>query len=402
MATFTPLLRKQNSLKSGEYPLMIRVIINRKPIYLTSGIRLQIDQWDDKQRKIKKHPNSKLLNNKLSKSLYEIQSKLIELESNNPYITASEFKKIISGENNTESFSEYFKTYIAVLIEQEKYGTHDKFEAVLRKLTKYRKGGDIKFNELNVEFLKKYESYLRNSLKNSTNTIHGNFTIIRKLINDAIREGLMKLDQNPFLKYPLKLEKTNRIFLTEDEILEIKTTLFDNNSIEHQVKNMFLFSCFQGGIRISDLLLLKKKAIEDDRINIIMHKTKEPINIKLLDKSKEILKQYIEKREPEDYIFPFLVNGVNDKSTLERFNSISSKTAHINAVLKKVIKKAGINKNVTFHIARHSFATNALKRGIRLEYVSKILGHGSLKTTIIYAKIVNSDIDKSMDELNVE
>ncbi len=400
MATFTPLLKKQNSLKSGEYPLMIRVIINRKPIYISTGIRLHIDQWDDKQRKIKKHPNSKLLNNKLAKCLYDIQSKLIELESNNPYITASEFKKIISGENNTESFSDYFKNYIVVLLEQEKYGTHDKFEAVYRKLIKYRKGKEIKFNEINVEFLKKYDSYLRNILKNSTNTIHGNFRIIRKLINDAVREGLMKIDQNPFLKYPLKLEKTNRIFLTEEEILAIKATDFEVNSIEYHVRNMFLFSCFQGGIRISDLLLLKKKAIEEDRLNLIMHKTKEPINIKLLDKSKEILNKYINEIHPDDYIFPFLVNGVNDTNNLIRFNSISSKTAHINAILKKVIKKAGINKSVTFHIARHSFATIALKKGIRLEHVSKILGHGSLKTTTIYAKIVNSDIDKSMDELN--
>ncbi len=400
MATFTPLLRKQNSLKSGEFPLMIRVIINRKPIYITSGIRLHIDQWDDKQRKIKKHPNSKQLNNKLARCIYDIQSKLIELESNNPYITASEFKKIISGENNTESFSDYFKNYINVLLEQEKYGTHDKSEAVFRKLIKYKKGKDIKFNELNVEFLKKYESYLRNTLKNSTNTIHGNFRIIRKLVNDAIREGLMKFDQNPFLKYPLKLEKTNRIFLTEEEISMIKNTTFDLKSIEYHVKNMFLFSCYQGGIRISDLLLLKKKAIEKDRLNLIMNKTKEPLNNKLLDKSKEILNQYLGTIEPDDYIFPFLVNNINDRNNLERFNAISSKTAHINAVLKRVIQKAGINKNVTFHIARHSFATNALKRGIRLEYVSKILGHGSLKTTTIYAKIVNSDIDKSMDELN--
>ena len=104
--------------------------------------------------------------------------------------------------------------------------------------------------------------------------------------------------------------------------------------------------------------------------------------------------------KPADYIFPFLKNNLDYSDPTVLFNAISSNTACANKNLKMIGAKAGIEKHISFHSSRHTFATRALKKGMRIEYVSKLLGHTNLKTTQIYAKIVNEELDKAMDVFN--
>ena len=160
---------------------------------------------------------------------------------------------------------------------------------------------------------------------------------------------------------------------------------------------MFLFACYACGLRVSDLLTLKWTSISDTHIEIKVRKTKRTHSFKLHEKAIEILEEY---REPDRlYVFPFLKeNAENDLKELDR--QISSCTAYYNKDLKKIAAKCEIDKSLSSHIARHTFATIALRQGMRIEFVSKLLGHSSIKITQKYSKIVNEDLDEAIDKLD--
>ena len=109
---------------------------------------------------------------------------------------------------------------------------------------------------------------------------------------------------------------------------------------------------------------------------------------------------YNPKKKDSDFVFPLLKNSIDYSDATTLFKAISSNTAHANKNLKLIANKAEISKSISFHSSRHSFATRALRKGIRIEYVSKLLGHSSIKTTQIYTKIINSELDNAMDIFN--
>ena len=153
---------------------------------------------------------------------------------------------------------------------------------------------------------------------------------------------------------------------------------------------MYVFACYTGGLRISDVLQLKWENYDNDKISIRTMKTDDILSIKVPNKAKEILNKYHKPdSQPSDYIFPVMKNNMDYSNPKVLFNAISSGTAYANKDLYSLSKKCEFTKNIHFHTSRHTFATLALKKGMRIEYVSKLMAHSSIKTTQIYAKIVN-------------
>ena len=164
---------------------------------------------------------------------------------------------------------------------------------------------------------------------------------------------------------------------------------------------MYIFAAYAGGLRISDVLQLKWQNFNGTHVTITTQKTKEQVSIKLPNKALDYIQKYQRAdAKPTDYIFPFLKNDIDYSKGASLFNAISSNTAYANKNLKIIAEKAGIEKHISFHTSRHTFATRALRKGMRIEYVSKLLGHTAIKTTQVYAKIVNSELDKAMDIFN--
>ena len=129
-----------------------------------------------------------------------------------------------------------------------------------------------------------------------------------------------------------------------------------------------------------------------------MQKTGNPLNVKVPNTGLAILEKYKQPdSDKEDFIFPILKNELDYSNPHFMFKAISSATAYTNKDLKEIARLAKITKNVHFHTSRHTFATRAIRKGMRMEYASKILGHSNLKTTQIYAKIVNEELDKAME-----
>jgi integrase/recombinase XerD len=398
MATVRLILKKDKLNKEGEAPLYIRIIKDRKAKFISLGIKIKPKDWNEKQARVKKsHPNSQRMNNFLAHKIAEAEGIALEMETASKFVSPKSLKESILGKN-PQSFLEYFQKYVDDVEKNGKFSFYKKVKAVYSKLCNYTGDDDLTFNDLTVTFLKRYESYLAEKLFNSTNTIYSNLKVIRKVVNDAVNEDLLALDKNPFNKYKLKQEKTTKEFLTEEEILRIESLDLDEKSMRNHHRNIYVFATYAGGLRISDLLQLKWEDYDGERIIMTTQKTNNTVSIKLPEKAKEIIEFYIPKKpKSENYIFPFLKND-RPYTQKEIYNAVSSHNAYANKDLKVIAKMAEINKKLHFHTSRHTFATRALKKGMRIEYVSRLLGHSSIKTTQVYAKIVNKDLDDAMDE----
>lgn len=398
MASVTVILRKNKPKPNNEFPLYLRIIKNRKSVFESLGINVLEVLWDDVNKRVKgKYPNSARVNNIIAKKIAEANDKVLELDGKAGGV--KQIKKELS-QKVTGSFVDYFNEYLGELERAQIAGTHRKSKSILKKMTDYNKQRDISFNELDLQFLKNYEKHLR-KLGNSTNTIHANFRVIRMLLNRAVKEDVILIQNNPFQKFKSKKESVEKIFLTENELNAFESISISGPTQKiHQ--DMFVFACYTGGIRISDLLKLKWENFDGKHINIFIQKTKNHLSISVPTKGLIIINKYKPKDEDQSngYIFPILKNGDDLSKPQDLLTKISSATAHANKNLKSFAKIAKIEKTITFHSSRHTWATRALSKGMPVTHVSKLMGHANLQVTMGYAKIVNKDLDDAMEVFN--
>ena len=402
MASVSLLLKKNKDNEKGEMPIYLRIIKGRKAKFISLGYKVLPNLWDAKKQRVKKaYPNSGRVNAFLGKKVAEAENVAVTMETSKKFVSSKKIKQNIVG-GDSISFIKYMEQYINDLNEKDKTGTHNKAKSVLEKLKDYIDPvKELLFDEFDLQFLKKYEQYLRNELKNKPNTIHANLKIFRKIFNDAVREEVIEPNDNPFLRFKLTTETTTKEYLTEEEIKKIDELELTEGTVMFHHRNIYIFACYAGGIRISDILQLRWQNFDGVHINLTTQKTKETIPIKLPNRALEIVKQYASyqpEKKNTDFIFPFLKNDIDySKNPSLLFNAISSNTAYANKDLKLIATKAKVKKHLSFHSSRHTFATMALRKGMRIEYVSKLMGHTAIKTTQVYTKIVNSELDKAMD-----
>ncbi|MBD2701876.1 integrase catalytic domain-containing protein [Spirosoma sp. BT702] len=203
----------------------------------------------------------------------------------------------------------------------------------------------------------------------------------------------------------LKVRTANQ-WMREASKQHVPQRLFDSfwhqGELRHESSLDVFVRLLCGWLRTSDLLQLRWKNFTSTHIVITIYKTRDQLSINLPKRALEILDFYkpITGPDPDAFIFPFLDRSVDYTDKRILFNAISSNTAYANKNLKKLATIAEINKEISFHTSRHTFATRALRKGIPMEYVSKLMGHASLKTTQIYAKVVNEELDKAMKVFN--
>jgi integrase/recombinase XerD len=253
------------------------------------------------------------------------------------------------------------------------------------------KTSDVYLENLNYQFIIGFENFLRNYVcKKSLRKIGNNTTIkhikrLRKMINMAI--ALEWLNKDPFIKFKAKLEKREREFLTQIE-LEFIEDYESKISRLDLVKDLFLFSCYTGIAYVDIMELTNKNILKGIDGNLWIEttrvKTKTTVRLPLLEVPETILSKYKTdiRAIAIDKLFPKISNQ------------------KLNSYLKEIADLCGITKNLTFHMARHTFATTvALTNGVPIESVSKMLGHTKLTTTQIYAKVIESKVREDMSRL---
>lgn len=404
MATIRAVLKKNKKKINGLIPIYLRIIEGEKNTFKSTGIDVLLDAWDEKNQKVRsKHPNSGRMNQMIAKKISELEDLRLQLDGTRGLGKAvkSISKKKVS--DNKLSFSMFFKEYVDQQKIDKKFGTHKKVESVLKKFNDYNVQKDVKFSDFTLDYLKNYENYLR-SLSNTTNTIHANLKVFRMLFNKAVELDIIPIQNNPFGKHKLKTEKVEKSFLTQEEVNKIDAFLVTKGSKMEAHKDMFVFACYAGGIRISDLLQLRIERYDRTSkvISFFVHKTKNDHTIKLPKRAVEIIERYIPKGKTNGYIFDLLDEYVYNAAADLLLTKISSATAYANKNLKTIKDKAGIEKSISFHSSRHTFGTLAVSNGIGIQMISKIMVHSNLTTTLGYAKIIDAQMYLEMDKMDGE
>jgi integrase/recombinase XerD len=395
-------LNNKSNKDSNEHKLMLRITVDRKHSRIAldySVLESHFIQNPKQSNKYIRHGNAKhqTINDHIGKKIQQAIDAAESLEKEGKQITAKAIKQRMLRPKSS-SFSHFLSDQIKNLLRSNNIGNYKKHKVIEKVLKEYVNEEDIAFQEIDVKFLNEFQSYLKVNGRNQT-TIHGYLKIIRAIFYKAIEYGLITQFQNPFLSFRLKLGKPDRSKLTEDEIKIIEELKLPEGDLIWHVRNTFMFAFYTAGIRISDLLMLKWSNILNGRLIYQMHKTGKVHSLKITDQAKKILNYYGPK-EVDEYIFPFFRSDIDYTNPMFLHNQISAKTALINKYLKFIAEKAGINKNISTHTARHSFADIARKKTNNIYNLSKTLGHSDLKITEAYLASFDEDaVDSTLDDV---
>ncbi len=404
MATIRAVLKKNKIKANGLIPIYLRIIEGEKNTFKSTGLDVSADAWDEKNSKVRsKHPNSARMNHLIAKKISELEDIRIQLDGKHGIGKEVKAQSVKKQGNEKHSFTHFFQEYVDQQKVDKKFGTHRKVQSILKKFKDYNKQKDVQFSNFTLDYLKDYEKYLR-SIGNSTGTIHANLKVFRMLFNRAVELDIIPIQNNPFAKHKLKTEKVEKSFLTQAEVNAIDQVDLSPGTKMEVHRDMFVFACYAGGIRISDLLQLRIERYDRTTkvISFFVHKTKNDHTIKLPKRAAEILERYLSDGKTSGYIFGLLDESVFKATADIILTKISSATAYANKNLKTIKVKAGIEKSMSFHSSRHSFGTLAVSNGMGIQMISKIMVHSNLTTTLGYAKIVDAQMYSEMDKMNQE
>ncbi len=387
---FYPASDRKNLL--GEYPIYIRITVNRRKVEIATKQTLKnLSDWDDITQRVRlKTPINAFLN-KIEADITKVYD---GLKFKGKPITATIIKDLFLGRGKTiPTLTEYMDRFYSegILANPEMAETTKKnYKTTITHINSYLDYSNqkkITLAELDNRFIRALDTFListpivnsiRTLRRNTVNKYHFKF---RTIINVALEEGL--IEKSPFINVKIKNEDSTRTFLTKPELEAIKEHSLSGNESLKRVRDIFLFSVYTG-LRFFDAIQLKEENIESDGkklwINIRQQKTKEFIRIPILKPAVEIYEKHLIERSTTGYVLPRISNQ------------------KINAYLKTIAELVGLKKKLTHHVARHTAATTIfLANGVPLEVVSRQLGHSSIKTTQIYAKITNDMLSKAAD-----
>jgi integrase/recombinase XerD len=376
--------------------IYIRITVNRKKAELSTGLTVDPNYWDETKQRSSK-------DKKLNEELVFIENALMDIKRQLQYshktVSAKIIKDIYTGAHAVrkgvvECFEEYIEKMIS-LPQQYSKGTVIAYRSTCKHLKGFlekNKVKDVLLEDVDYKFISDFDYFLltvinpQHKRPMERNTANKQHQRLKTVLFSAMREGY--LEKNPYKEHKLKNTKTNRAFLTEDELDLLKSHPLGDNASLQKVRDIFLFSVYSG-LRFGDASGLKVTHIRKDKdgnfwIQKVQGKTAEQLNIPLLKPALEIVNKYDnEERKVTGYILPRISNQ------------------KVNTYLKTIAELVGIDKELTHHIARHTFATTVtLSNNVPIEIVSKMLGHTNIRTTQIYAKITNAYMTKIADQLN--
>ncbi len=263
-----------------------------------------------------------------------------------------------------------FISYFEQLSNKKEPSTKVAWDNTLKHIIEFQ-GKKLTFEEVTMSWVERFLEYLRRDLSN--NSVLTYFNKINATLNQAVKEKIIVENPIKYVHKPKK-EETEIVYLTKDEVQEIiKTEFWDNDA-----KNAFLFGCYTG-LRASDIQNLKWKHIKDNKIQLVQTKTKNTVYIPLNPNAQMIL-----EKQKQNRVFVF---------------KLSNHVPSINRTVKKMIKRTNIDKHVHFHCSRHTFATLLVSEGVDIFTISKLMGHRDIKSTMVYAKVMDEKKEKAVNSM---
>ena len=387
---------KKSRPKGEKYPIYLRFTYNFKRVEISTGIFVKSDLWDEKVALcVGKSTFAESVNNQLRKTQTKLMDTYNRLVSLDEEFDVVDLKNAFLGKDKKrggviEIFDYYLDTiknnigkgYAKITLKHYKVSRH-KVMLYIKSIGR----NDFPLEKVKYEFLNGFDMYLKSNYNVHQNTAWNYHKHLRRVMNLAV--AMEYIDKNPYAQFKVKLEPTRREFISMKDLRAIESRKIEKGTGSLEiVRDAFVFACYTG-LSYADINKLSAKHLEvDDNgkewIIIRRSKNSNRCMIPLFPNAKMILKKY--KDYPDEMLkgrlLPILCN--------QKMNEYLKKLAHL----------CNVKKRLTMHVARHTFATSVtLSNGVPIETVSKVLGHTSLKTTQIYAKVLAHKISSDMDDL---
>jgi len=387
----------RKNARNEEALIYARITVNQKRANISLKRRVPLGLWDIKKNRCKgSSPNARQINEYLDQTYTKFFQIYQDLKYAEKLITSQLIKAHFVGDNENDktlqNLIDYHHSKIKNTLAKgtiRNFGVTQNY--IAKFLNKRKKTNDVYLRELDFKFLCDFENFLSNYWPSgppnslSQNTIMKHIQRLRKMVTLAYH--IEWIEKDPFVRWKPVFEKREREFLSEKELSDMEIFEFTIDRLD-RVRDLFVFSCYTG-ISYVDIVNLTQENVVvgmdgNDWIFTRRKKTKSPVKVPLLEGAKEIIEKY--RQHPMTMIsgtlFPVITNE------------------KLNAYLKEVAHYVGIKKNLTFHMARHTFATTVtLSNGVPIETVSKLLGHSKLASTQIYARVIDSKISNDMEIL---
>lgn len=388
---------KSKVLKNNESPLMIRVCKDRKRKYISIGLSINPIYWDFTKNAPKPQcPNKEALTTLITQKLHAYSEQIMEFKAMDRDYTASTLVEKVSKPSKLKTVGEVFLEQMQALRDAQRLSYMLTIQQTYNSLMEFNKHLNIYFVDIDVPWLKRYETWLRKHGL-SGNTIKGRFVDIRTMYNIAVDENLVKVEHYPFRKFKIsKLQQeTAKRAITKEDVTRIMEYNTKNKLVQFAI-DIFTFSYIMGGINFVDIASLTKENIMDNRLVYIRQKTKKLIQLPLQDKAIELIEKYHDDDNP--HLFPILL--AYHKTEQQRLNRVHKVIVNVNKRLKKIGKELELPITLTTYVARHSHATILKKAGVATSIISESLGHSSEKVTQIYLdSFGNEQMDDAMKNL---
>ena len=374
-------------LKDGTGSIKLRITYNRIPKYYTTGV---IVSESDYQSICSNKPRLELRDKK--RFVFSYLKKAHDIIVGLDEFSFVAFDKKYKSNRKSNDILSYFDSYMEQMKQENRYGTAESYWCAKNKLMAFTKSSSIPFETIDVAFLKRFEKWML-SKKCGPTTVGFYCRCIKKLFNDAIRDGDVKREKYPFgdIKknlytppQPRNIKKALPLSALK-KIIEYQPI---EGSPEHYYRDIWVFSYLGNGINMKDICLLKYKDFHGDSIHFERAKTintsrrSKPISISLIDQSSAIISRWCNPKVDQDtFIFPIL-DGI--ESVDKQRDKVKLFTKMVNKYIKRIAGEVGIEDQISTYSARHSFATVLKRSGTNLAYISEALGHNNLKTTESY------------------
>ena len=388
-------IKKSKIKANGTVPIYLRITIDGKPKEIASKRYIQPDKWDNKLQKVSGSSEEvKSLNLYLKTLEQQVYDAHHTLMKDKTIATASSLKTKLQGIGQKARmlvpiFQDHNDKIGSLVGKEYAAGTLERYKTSLRHTIEFLQWkysiSDIAIEKIDYAFISEYEFYLRSIRNCANNTAVKYMKNFDKIIKICIaNEWILK---NPFVNYKSKVREVEREFLSQEEIQKIYSKVFVSDRL-NLVRDIFIFSCYTGlaYIDVKQLTRLNISIGIDSEKWIFTHrqKTETASRIPLLPIPQELIQKYATHPQclNENKLLPILSNQ------------------KMNSYLKEIADVCGIQKELTFHIARHTFATTiTLSKGVPIETVSKMLGNKNIQTTQHYAKILDKKVSDDMQNL---
>lgn len=378
--------------KSGRVPILMQLTIGQQTCHISTKQNILPEKWGD-GKPIGHTREDQAITAVLEEIRTKAYNKFLQLQGQNINVTPERLKQALLGKDQVqprgyvEIFDQWLVEYSKMVGITTSKRTLDKYILVRNRLQDYIASQlgvkDISLEEVTPKFLSNFDNYLRVEYNMANNHAMKIRQKLRTIYKVAIDNGWVS--KNPFSTVKIHFDPVERDVLTKSELAALIQTDMIFDRLE-KMRDVFVFACFTGLAHCDVAGLTKENIITDEAGQVWLkthrQKTSEVVDIPLLEIPQLIIKKYQGMKELNGKLLPTLTNSCS------------------NLYLKEVAVRCGINKTLTFHLARHTFATTiTLSQGMPIETVSRLLGHTNIKTTQIYAKITNEKISRDMSAL---